>query len=405
MSINFVLLTLDCVRPDHLGCYGYSGVETPNLDRMAASAVVFEEAFTHAPNTWVSHATVFTGCLPPVHGIRAPGHLLSRDVTTVAEWFAAHGWATAAFPGTSLVGKAQGFQRGFQLFDVDWEKEGLCTDSAFWRRNWSNTWEKILSWMNETQEPFLLWIHYMDTHHLPHLELPDYFRTRFSPRWHYYDGKISYADQVCVGPLVSCLEQRDILDRTALVVFADHGEELREDDCPRHDMGLGEDVMRVPLILSPPRRVHTWRSQRVRGLVGLVDLFPTLCEMAGLSVPDGIQGRSLWGVARRDPRGIGGPIYMENWAKGLFGLRTKEWKLVVEHRDPLNWDNVKPSSRRLFHIASDPAEQNDLSTIHPKVVDELYMECGRLGRGRVPEHVDASQARDIRRALKGLGYL
>lgn len=405
MRPNLVLITLDCVRPDHLGCYGYKGVETIHLDRMAASGVLFEEALTHAPNTWVAHATLFTGCLPSVHGMRAPEHRIYLRVTMLAEWFAAHGWSTAAFPGTTLVGKAQGFHRGFHLFDTEWEKEGLHTERAAWRRNWRKALERALSWIGEAKEPFLIWIHYIDTHHLPEVGLPYYFQNRFSPQWQHYDGKISYADQACVGEVLSFLEQRGLLDRTAVTVFSDHGEELHEDDRPLHDGGLGEDVIRVPLILALPDAAWIG-GVRVKGAVGLVDLFPTLCDLAGVSPPPGIQGVSLVPMIRRDSLpDPGRPIYIENWPKGLFGLRTREWKLILRHPNPEQWELVQPLVEALYHLPTDPRELCNVAERHPAIVRELSRECARWALGRSPEQAPTSEQEAIQRALEGLGYV
>lgn len=405
MGSNFVLITLDCVRPDHLGCYGYKGVETPNLDRMAASGVLFEQAVTHAPNTWVAHASLFTGCFPPVHGMRAANHRISPRVATMAEWFASHGWATAGFPGNSLLGKAQGFQRGFQLFDEEWISDGFQTQQAVWRRNSKAALARAKDWLQEVGEPFLLWIHYMDTHHLPEFQIPDYYRNRFSPRWQYYDGKISYADHVCLGEIWSHLETTGLAGRTAVAVFADHGEELHDDDRPLHDGGLGEDVMRVPLIFGLPG-VTDVKGLRVDEQVGLVDIFPTCCRLAGLSVPEGVQGVSILSFFEREnteARGRG--LYMENWSKGFLGLRTREWKLILKYADQERPGQGAPEATVLYHLPTDPGEQRNLAGKHPLLVNDLKRECLSWALKGNSQSVTPEENSEIQRALEGLGYL
>ncbi len=405
MKTNFILVTLDCVRADHLGCYGYGGVETPYLDRMAASGVLFEQAVTHAPNTWVAHASLFTGCFPPVHGLRAPHHSISPQVITMAEWFASHGWATAAFPGTTLVGKVQGFQRGFDFFDQEWEAEGFHAEQVVWRKDWKKALCRALDWMEKAGEPFLLWIHYMDTHHLPELQLPQYYRSRFSQRWQFYDGKISYADKACMGELWEYLRYRGLLERTVLVVFADHGEELHEDDRPVHDGGLGEDVVRVPLIFKLPDSMKL-AGLRVKEQVGLVDIFPTCCRLANISVPDAIQGIA-WGFPTNFHGGQVQPreLYMENWYKGFVGLRTKEWKLIMKYQDLSKWGSDSPEITALYHLPSDPREQKNLAKSHALVVNELKKACHRWAfNGNI--HVISQQEHGkIQRALESLGYM
>jgi len=405
MRPNFVLVTLDCVRPDHLGCYGYKGVETPNLDRMAASGVLFEQAVTHAPNTWVAHASLFTGCYPPVHGLRAAHHRLSSRVTTMAEWFASHGWATAAFPGTTLVGRAQGFQRGYELFDEEWTCEGFQTEQAFWRRDFKTALARAKNWMQEAGEPFLLWIHYMDTHHLPEFQIPDYYRSRFSSRWQCYDGKISYADHVCLGEIWGHLEQTGLAQRTMVAVFADHGEELHQDDRPLHDGGLGEDVVRVPLVICLPGSKGL-RGLRVAEQVGLVDLFPTCCQLAGLSLPEGMQGVPLGSLlSGQSNEAAGRGLYLENWSKGFLGLRTREWKLILKYADPERLAQEPPELTALYHLPTDPQEKRDLAQRHPLLVNELKKECLSWTQKGSTQNVAPEENSAIKKALEGLGYM
>jgi len=399
------LVTLDCVRPDHLGCYGYRGVETPNLDRMAASGVLYEQALTHAPNTWVAHASLFTGCFPPAHAMRAPQHRISSHLSTMAEWFSSHGWTTAAFPGTTLVGKAQGFNRGFDLFDDQWAGEGLRTDQAIWRRNWKAALGRVKGWMDMAREPFLIWIHYIDTHHLPEPELPEYYRRRFPPGWQYYDGKISHADRACVGEIIDHLGRRGLLERTVMAVFADHGEELCEDDRPLHDGGLREDSVRIPLVLRLPDGMSPG-GVRVEEPVGLVDLFPSLCHLAGLSIPQGIQGLVLPGLPGREGAlGQGRILYMENWPRGLLGVRSREWKLILRRQDLDDGDEAKSRVEALYHLPTDPGERNDVARKPPAIVEHLQEECLLWAKGPASRSVAQDEEMAIRRALEGLGYL
>jgi arylsulfatase A-like enzyme len=403
---NIVLVTLDCVRPDHLGCYGYRGVETPHLDQLAACGLLFEEAVTHGPNTWVAHGALFTGCYPPVNGLRSPHDRLSPQVVTMAEWFSAHGWTTAAFPGTSLVGRGHGFHRGFDLFDDKWlEAMETSGGKVLWRRNWKQALAKAFEWMEESREPFLVWLHYIDTHHLPILDLPEYYRSRFSPRWQYYDGKVSRADTECVGEIKRFLEDKGFSERTVLAIFADHGEELGEDGRPLHDGELKEDVVRVPLIMVAPG-TWAWGGKRLCHPVGLVDVFPTLCKLTGLEPPSGIQGLSLdeedllWGSRLRARI-----LYLENWPKGFVAARTSQWKLVLRV-DPCDEASVRgPKVAGLYDLRNDPGGTNDLSGSYPDVVEWLRAECMRWftmspSGGSWEEGMES-----VKEALEALGYI
>jgi len=407
MRWNLVMITLDCVRPDHLGCYGYRGVETPRLDGLAADGVLFEQAVTVAPNTWVAHATLFTGCLPARHGLRAASHRISPEVVTLAEWLSGYGFTAAAFPGTSLVGRAQGFHRGFHLFDEKWQEAGWQVEDVSWRRDWKDSLGRAFEWMEEAPEPFFAWIHYMDTHHLPGCQLPEYFRRGFSPRWQFYDGKISFADQVCVGEILGLLDRRGLRERTVIVVFSDHGEELNDDGRPMHDGGLRDDVIRVPMIMGLPSEAgHP--GLRVPWQVRLLDLFPTVCDLMDLSRPQDLQGRSLLPMLRgssHDGGEDGRLAYLENWPRGLLGLRTPEWKLILRHPAPEAWDSAEPRVEGLYHLPTDGGERVDLSWKHPSVVEYLRAHCLERARGESPLVMGPEERERVERALRGLGYL
>lgn len=403
---NLVMITLDCVRPDHLGCYGYKGVETSHLDHLASNGILFEQAVTHAPNTWVAHATLLTGCLPSRHGLRAATNRLSSQVVTLAEWLSSHGYETAGFPGNSLVGKAQGFDRGFALFHEPGADKKPADGQPLWQRDWRHVLQVAGDWVMPSREPFFLWFHYVETHHLPEFDLPKYFRRSFSSRWQHYDGKISYADQVCIGEVLGLLEKRGQLNRTIFTVFSDHGEELHPDGRVLHDGGLKDDVIRVPLVLwLPPEK--TRGCLRVSEQVGLMDLFPTACDLLDLPRPTGMQGHSLlpsvMGQYRLDDEAA--VAYLENWPKGYLGLRTQEWKLILQHPRPEDWGAIQPGVHGLYHLPTDPHELLDLSGRHPSVLQHLRSLCIKCATETTPMELEPEERAHVERLLEGLGYL
>jgi arylsulfatase A-like enzyme len=404
---NLLMVTLDAVRPDHLGCYGYRGVETPNLDALALHGVLFEQAVTHAPNTWVAHATLFTGCLPPRHALRTATSRISSSILTLAEWLSNCGYATAAFPGTTLVGRPQGFQRGFDLFDEAWLHDGYRVKDILWRLNWADALGRAKKWIQETPEPFFLWLHYIDTHHLPEYDLPEYFRLDFSPRWQHYDGKISYADEACIGNILKFLEKSGLQDRTILIVLSDHGEELLDDDRAVHDGGLKDDVIRVPLIIGLPAPIQR-SAIRVSDQFRLVDLYPTACDLLNISPPSGLQGQTFLNVLKgHGPRHDHASLaYLENWPKGYLGIRSSEWKLILRHSCPEDWGKDSPNVEGLYHLSTDPGEDRDLSEKHPSVLQHLKTSCLRWAKAsNTAEDLTPEDRERIERVLRKLGYL
>lgn len=409
---NIVFVTLDCVRPDFLGCYGCQDVRTPNLDRLAARGVVFEQAITQAPNTWVSHAGILTGLYPHLHGLRSPYDRLGPEVPTLASLLAEAGYRTAGFPGNDLLGSRAGFGKGFDLYYEDYRLCRTADPSASGvSANNRNRWEDVLAaadaWFSAVSEPFFVWFHYLDTHHLPACDLPDYFRFGRDPQWQFYEGKISLADERCIGAVLEMLERHGSCERTLLFILSDHGEELVPGLPPFHNGGLSERVLRVPLILFRPGMAGggTRVSQQVR----TVDLVPTVLKANGLLPTGSGNGTGAAPGFSGFPLPLPGLVptprplasardiaYAENEPLGLSCLRTEEWKYLVS-----------PEGEMLFHLASDPAEQTNVLSRHPQTAEYFRREIEELGvRGPSAVRVRAErEEEETRRLLRSFGYI
>lgn len=411
---NIVFVTLDCVRPDFLGCYGCPSVQTPNLDRLAARGVVFEQAITQAPNTWVSHAGILTGLYPHLHGLRSPHDRLGPGVSTLASLLAEAGYRTAGFPGNDLLGSRAGFGKGFDLYYEDFR---LCRAadpapavngvSANNRNRWEDVLRAAEAWLHAGPEPFFVWFHYLDTHHLPECDLPDYYRFGRDPQWQFYEGKISLADERCVGAVLEMFERHGSYERTLFFILSDHGEELVPGLPPFHNGALSDRVLRVPLIAycSGMAGGGVRISQQVR----TADLVPTVLEKIGL-LPEGAGngGGAVPGFSGF-PLPLPGLLpaqlrlarardiaYAENEPLGLFCLRTEEWKYLVG-----------PEGEMLFHLISDPAEQTNVFSRHPRTAEYFRREMEELGvRGPSPVRMRVDrEEEETRRLLKSFGYI
>lgn len=406
---DLVLITLDCVRPDFLGCYGCQEARTPVLDRMASRGVVFEQVVTQAPNTWVSHAGLLTGLYPPLHGLRTPYDRIDPGARTLAGCLAEQGYRCAGFPGNDLVGSRSGFGKGFDLYFEEYALGGGPADeSGRMTANNRNLWEEMLGaaegWLCRQPGPVFLWFHYLDTHHLPECDLPEYYRFSRDPLWQFYEGKISYADERCVRAVLELLIRCGRYENTLFVVLSDHGEDLVPGRPPAHNGLLTEAVLRVPLILFG--EPLPWKTMRVPRLVRTADIAPTLiggrlhgAEAFADGVSPGFSGAALplpgldpWG-GNEEQKEL---AYAENEPLGLSCLRSDLWKYVAG-----------PEGDQLVHVPSDPHEESNVADRHPGMVQYFREALDRIRSVRPAGQRATAQrdAEETRRLLRSLGYI
>ncbi len=388
-----VMITLDCVRPDHLGAYGYKGVETPFMDQIAREGVVCENTIAQAPNTWVSHASIFTGCNPYRHGIRTYYTVLSPEIGTLAEGLQQAGYATGAYPAHTLVGPQRGFDRGFNLFDLnpdDFLHSSAAGEHQFYR-NWGTMWAKAKQWMSAQSQPYFIWLHYMGTHWEPieSLSLPEEYQQKFSPLGQYFDGKISWADKECIGKVVEYLQDEGIWDDSVFVVLSDHGDDLPANDPPYvwggHNQNLFDNVMKIALMIRAPGFIppSTWLESQVSS----IDIMPTLLDIAGASIPESVEGVSLLAYCRdfeEDTKlNLANPAYMENIPRHWVGMRTPRWKLIVtDQPEPQSENKNRPPADTLQVLkAGIKSAVDTIQTNKSQINPILYFPFQLISRG------------------------
>ena len=293
---NVVLITVDTLRADHLGCYGDRGARTPNIDALARDGLRFDQAISAVPITLPSHATLMTGLDPPRHGVRQNGTFkLSAEHETLAEVLRANGYATAAVVGAFVLDSRYGLNQGFDWYDDDIVPENVPSDSRrFHARRGDAVTAAATNWLERYRaggrRPFLLWVHYYDPH-VPY-DPPEEYRSAFPDRP--YDGEIAFVDAQ-IGVLITHLRSRGLLDDSVIVLTSDHGEGLEEHGELTHMDLVYDSTMRVPLILSGAEVFEAGVVVRDR-LAGLVDVFPTLGSARDRS------RRRRPGRSRRDAR-------------------------------------------------------------------------------------------------------
>jgi arylsulfatase A-like enzyme len=222
--LNILLVTLDTTRADRLGCYGYVGGKTPNLDALARGGVLFQNVYAQVPLTLPSHSSIMTGTTPLVHGVHNNGsYVLSPDRTTLAEMLKARGFRTAAFVASFSLDSRFGLDQGFDVYDDSFEA-GLPFKSANSERRADTMAALFTAWLDgRGEEPFFAWVHFFDPH-LPYRPPAPYDR-EFADNP--YDGEVAFMDEA-IGTVVGKLREKNLLERTLVVLAGDHGEAFGE---------------------------------------------------------------------------------------------------------------------------------------------------------------------------------
>src|SRR5262249_49431400 len=222
-------MTLDTVRADRLGAYGYPGAEPPALDRLAREGLRFDQAVSAAPLTLPSHATLFSGLTPPHHGLRNNGAgRFPDDRATLATLLSARGYATGAFVGSFVLDHRFGLARGFDVYDDEIDRDPNAPGSWEAERSGSQVADRALAWLEKAAggpdgRPFCAWVHFYDAH-APYAPPEPYSgRHRDAP----YDGEVAFVDAQ-VARLLEYLDRRGLAGSTVVVAAADHGEALGE---------------------------------------------------------------------------------------------------------------------------------------------------------------------------------
>ncbi len=394
---NVLLVTIDTLRADRVGCYGYAAAETPVLDELAKGGVLLEDATVQVPQTRPSHASLLTGRWPFEHGIRdnySPP--LARTVPTLATQLKAAGYRTAAFVASFVLSRASGLGRGFDRYGDPFS--GARRGSALYERperRGSEVVDDALAWLGKPgAAPFFAWVHLYDPH-APY-NAPAPFGARFAKAP--YDGEVAYADQQ-VGRLIAWLDAKKLRGKTLVVVTSDHGEGLGDHGEDEHMLLVYDSTLRVPLIASWPGTLGAGR--RIAGQFRSVDLLPTVLELAG-AAPLRTSGTSRAANLRGGTRIPDNESYAESLYGSIhFGyaplraLRSESWKYIEAPRP------------ELYNVRDDPAEQKDMTAVRGQVASRLEERLRTYDSARTATAAAAKIAPDAGtlERLAALGYV
>jgi choline-sulfatase len=356
-NVNVVVVTLDTTRADRLGCYGFKGIKTPNIDRLAAEGVLFEQATAAVPLTFPSHSTMFTGLNPPRHEVHDNGgFFLDASRVTLAERMKEAGYQTGAFVGAWVLDSKWGLNQGFDEYDdkFDLSKYKVLSLGTV-QREGDDVMNRALKWMEgaETKGRFFAWIHLYDAHS-PY-DPPEPYASQYKGQP--YIGEIAKLDGI-VGRLMTHLETKGLMDNTVIVLTADHGESLGDHGESTHSYFIYDSTTHVPLIIRTP---WGFKGRTVAQAAG-ADLFPTVLDLAGLAPQPDIDGHSLARALMDRSADLAHVAYSETfyprfhygWSE-LRSLRDGRYKFIAAptpelydlQQDPLEKDNIyKTFSKR-----------------------------------------------------------
>jgi arylsulfatase A-like enzyme/Tfp pilus assembly protein PilF len=394
-DVNVVVVTLDTTRADRLGCYGFAGVRTPHLDALAADGVLFEQAMATVPLTFPSHSSMFTGLVPPKHGVRDNGgFFLEASKTTLAERLKAGGWATGAFVSAWVLDSRWGLDQGFEHYGDHFDLNKYKTISlGTVQKPGGQVMDDALRWMETVKDRrFHSWIHLYDPH-TPYEPPPEYEAQYPGQR---YVAEIAYTDSV-VGRLTGWLRERGLMERTIVVVMGDHGESLGAHGESTHAFFIYDATQQVPFIVRTPWGYRGRAASQVSG----VDLMPTVLDLVGLPPVEGIDGRSLLRLVQHPRVDLPGLAYAETYfPRYHFG-----WQHLRAVRDG-RYKYVDAPRPELYDVLADPGETRNLYKSFSKRGDEMRQRLEALagnGQEAAPKKDDMDP--DTLQRLAALGYV
>ncbi len=365
---NVVFVMIDTLRQDHMGYAGYEHDTTPNIDKLAADAVVFNDAYATSPHTPRTVPPVFFGryasnldwILPNANFPR-----LTENNTSMYEVKQDHGWHNISKTSHFYFRERRGVNQGFQVWDNDGHKELEDShDDIATPRIW-NRLEPTLEDLGEQHQsddadPFSIFVHFFDPHarYNHHDEFPfDRGNTHRENLIADYDSEIAHADHY-VGKIIDTLKEQDLYDDTIFVITSDHGEAFDEHGYYFHGQTLYNTVLNVPKLI----RVPGWFDHEVDGPVSVIDIAPTLLDLLDLPIPDEYEGEALTDVLLGRAAPAERPIFGELLPYTAFEEHHRavvygDYKLIVDFTHGIE---------ELYNVAEDPLEQNDLSGEKPE---------------------------------------
>ncbi|MFC1853277.1 sulfatase-like hydrolase/transferase [candidate division CSSED10-310 bacterium] len=387
---NILLITIDCLRADHVGYYGYPHRTTPTLDKLAKSGTAFWQAYT--PSTWThpSLSSIHTSLHPRKHGVSKWNHRLKDEHLTLAEVFQEAGYQTRAIVSHVIFHAQYGYTQGFDFYNIAVLRNHADPSKISSSREVTDI---IINLLPKTRQPFFIWAHYFDPHGR-YLNQKEFSFGRKAI--HRYDSEVAFTDYH-IDRLFKEFKQRDLFKRTIVVVVADHGEAFRDHGSIGHTKTLFEEIVKVPLIMHVPGFSH----QDYQGRITHTEIAPTLLNLVSMKVPPAFQG-SFLPFDQDGFKEISKTVYFEvKRFVNLRGIFSEGYKLIAKHRN-----NLPLKKTSLYNLTSDPFEKVNLLHEEPDKADDLYQKLMKFNDQEAlvdPSKLEMEQ--ETRENLIKLGYI
>ena len=378
------LISIDTLRSDHLSAYGYKNAAQPSIDKFRRDAILFESAFSQCPQTLVAHTSMFTGLIPPGHGVRDNlGYVLKDDIPTLASILAENGYATGAAVSTYVLRRATNVGKGFAFYDdaLDYASTAVKSHAE---RDGDRSRQALERWIQGTSQRRLFGFLHLYEPHAPYLP-PQEFRTHRDP----YDDEIGYADTI-VGRFLDTLRTAGLYDDALIIVTSDHGEGLGDHGEDEHGVFVYREAIQVPLLVKLPKSKRA--GETVTAPVSLVDLVPTVLAATGVATPVRFDGRDVLEASLPD-RTIYSESYFARLHFGWHHLRSGIGR---------DFHYIEAPTRELYRYRQDPGERTNIAGSFRRELFAYQTEIGRIEeRFAAPAAIDPEE----QRRLASLGYL
>ena len=391
-STPVILISVDTLRSDHLPAYGYSGVETPNIDALRSDSILYERAYAHCPLTLPSHVTMLTGLLPADSGVRDNiGYQLDQKTPTLPEILKKNNYATGAAVSAFVLRHQTGISRGFDFYDDETDPVGPSRMIGRIQRRGPDTVKVANEWIaKQKDKPFFFFLHLYDPH-TPY-DAPEPYASKTGIA---YDAEIAYTDNA-IGDFIAALKKNGIYDRALIMFLSDHGEGLNDHQEEEHGMFLYREAIQVPLMVKLPKQALKGKS--VAAPVQLADVFPTILDQTASKVDrTKLAGRSLLDFLDEKTAAVGRKIYSESYYPRFhFGWSDTHSLIDGDHHF------IRAPKPELYDLAKDPGEKVNTLTENRRVYAAMRRDIEPfVKKASAPAAVDPEEAAK----LAALGYL